>query len=178
MNRDLSKDGAAFIKHWEGCSLQMYLCSNGKATIGYGHRVYPDQLEAYRDGIDMNTALRLFRADIAHAIKLVDYCTQDLNISQAQFDMLVSFVFNVGETAFRQSTLLRELKQRHFGVISAQMRRWVHDDHGRSIKGLVNRRRAEGQIFDGKLSIEKFLNMGSNSAQFSDDYKKNMTTGK
>ncbi len=160
--RELSNDGIAFIKHWEGYRRQMYLCASGKATIGYGHRVTPMQLRAYQNGVDMPTALRILKGDLKHFVELIDYtCPKEL--TQAQFDMLVSFVFNVGSTAFLNSTLLKHLQAKHFDLASKELTRWVHDDHGRIIPGLVNRRKAEQRIFDGKISAAAFLQGGSGS---------------
>lgn len=161
MTRELSNDGAAFIKHWEGLRLYVYLDANGKATIGYGHLVTAEHLEAYRNGIDMPIAIRLFKNDIKYFVDIVNYASQNLELMSHQFDVIVSFAFNIGSTAFLRSTLLRDLQAKRFDLISKEMNRWVHGDHGVLIPGLVNRRRAEGRIFDNKLSMHSFLANGS-----------------
>lgn len=155
--RGLSTDGIAFIKRCEGLRLHVYLCANGKATIGYGHLVTPNELEAYKHGIDLPTAERLFKKDIAYFVGIINYCTKGISLTQPQFDMLVSFSFNVGSTNFLRSTLLKDIQARKLSEVSKEMARWVHGDNGKLIDGLVKRRSLEGKIFDGKLLIEVYL---------------------
>jgi lysozyme len=158
LSRELSVDGLAFIKHWEGYRGRLYHCPSGKLTIGYGHLVTPNQLSAYRDGIDMVTGERLLRQDIKYFVDIVNYTTRGIKLKQQQFDVLVSFAFNVGSTAFLNSTLLKDLQQGKFDRISKEMRRWVHDDNGKIIEGLLKRRTMEAKIFDG-LMIEIALGL-------------------
>jgi lysozyme len=63
-------------------------------------------------------------------------------LNQNQFDALVSFSFNVGDNAFRGSTLLKLLNQGQYDQVPAQLRRWVRDN-GHVVQGLINRREKE-----------------------------------
>jgi lysozyme len=63
-------------------------------------------------------------------------------LNQNQFDALVSFAFNVGDGAFRSSTLLRLLNQGQYDQVPAQLRRW-NMDNGHVVQGLINRRNKE-----------------------------------
>ena len=67
-------------------------------------------------------------------------------LAQHQFDALVSFVFNVGGGAFRESTLLRELNAGDYDAVPRELNRWVKAG-GRTLPGLVRRRGAEGVLF-------------------------------
>src|SRR2546427_12829717 len=74
----------------------------GFPTIGYGHKLKDG--EGY-DAIDEAQATSLLAADVRDAEDAVNSLVS-VDISQAQFDALVSFTFNVGAGALRRSTLL------------------------------------------------------------------------
>ena len=69
-------------------------------------------------------------------------------INQNQFDALVSFTYNVGCRAFRNSTLLRMLNQGYEPQAAAQFNRWTLGG-GKVLQGLVRRRAEERQMFLG-----------------------------
>ncbi len=64
----------------------------------------------------------------------------------AQFDALVSFAFNVGQTSFATSTLLKLLNHGDYASVPAQLGRFIFAG-GRRLPGLVARRAAEGRLF-------------------------------
>jgi lysozyme len=66
-----------------------------------------------------------------------------VGLSQAQFDALVSFAYNVGANAFLGSTLLRRLNAGEYRAVPAEMKRWTNG----GLPGLVRRRNAEGDLF-------------------------------
>lgn len=129
------------IKKWEGLRLQSYQDTGGVWTIGWGHTgtARPNQ------SISKAEAQRLFESDIAWAEKAVD-TRVTVPLNQNQFDALVSFVFNVGESQFKRSTLLRVLNQGDYQEAADQFLRWVYDN-GEFIQGLKNRRVHERQFF-------------------------------
>jgi len=69
-----------------------------------------------------------------------------VELTQNQFDMLVSFVFNVGEGQFKRSTLLRLLNQGDYEGAANELPKWKFDN-GKMIQGLLNRRLEEQKIF-------------------------------
>lgn len=66
---------------------------------------------------------------------------------QSEYDALVSFVYNIGVTAFRKSTMLRRLKALDYREASYEFGRWVFVNGVKS-KGLINRRAAERSLFN------------------------------
>ncbi len=67
-------------------------------------------------------------------------------MSQGQFDALVSFVFNVGAGNFVRSTLLRKLNAGDYDGAVAEFGCWVFA--GKTVlPGLVRRRAAERELF-------------------------------
>lgn len=69
--------------------------------------------------------------------------------TQGQWDALVSFAYNVGLQAFRDSTLLRLHKAGDYAGAGAQFGRWVKND-GKTLAGLVRRRAAEAAMYAGR----------------------------
>lgn len=69
---------------------------------------------------------------------------------QYQFDALVSLAFNIGEGAFRRSTLLKLLNRGDYKGASEQFLVWKNAG-GRPI--LLNRRKREKALFDGGVYV-------------------------
>jgi GH24 family phage-related lysozyme (muramidase) len=67
--------------------------------------------------------LSLLREDARSAARAVEDAVH-VPVSQAQFDALVSFVFNVGAGAFRSSALLRKLNAGDHRGAADELLRW------------------------------------------------------
>ena len=134
----VSDAGIERLKQREGVVLAMYLDSAGLPTIGVGHLLTKDELSSgkvrltgesvdWHGGLTEDQVGELLRQDLGRAEKVLD---QELvtapELTQAQYDALVSFVFNVGVQAFKDSTLLKRLKGGNTDAVPEQLRRWVH----------------------------------------------------
>lgn len=137
-----SSIGRKLIQSFEGYSSEAYLCSGGKWTIGYGHtaNVQPG------DTITRQQAEILLQEDIKWAEDTVN--AQNLDLSQAQFDALVSFVYNVGSGNFNASTLLKYLKQDTLPrtTLEKEWKKWKYANQ-QEVKGLARRRAAEWSLY-------------------------------
>lgn len=145
----MGQSGRDLIKKLEGYSNTIYDDSAGIPTIGWGHRVLPKEMGAFQNGITTQQAEDLLTQDMQYAVNAVNYYVT-VPITQTQFDALVSFVYNVGASAFANSTLLRKLNQKDYGTIPVEMKRWKYITvDGKKIvsKGLINRRENEAQLF-------------------------------
>ena len=136
-----SEKGLALVKAHEGLRLNAYLCPAKIWTIGYGHT------KNAKDGliITEQKATELLKSDL----KIAETCVnkQELQINQNQFDALVSFVFNVGCLAFKNSTLLCTIKNGCTQEeITKQFNRWVNGG-GRKLPGLIKRRKEESALY-------------------------------
>ena len=69
-----------------------------------------------------------------------------VQLSQSQFDALVSFCFNVGAPAFAGSTLVKYVNQKKFDEAAKEFAKWVKSNH-RINPGLINRREHERALF-------------------------------
>lgn len=95
----------------------------------------------YRKGLTEQQCWDLLDQDLEPAEKSVNEAVT-VPLNQNQFDALVSFAFNVGDGAFRSSTLLKLLNQGRYDDVPTQLRRWIRDN-GHVVQGLVNRREKE-----------------------------------
>jgi lysozyme len=143
----LSDAGLDALKQREGLVLVEYLDTAGKRTIGYGHLCAP--WESWPAGITAGEAAELLRGDVSTAESAVAAAVA-VPLEQDQFDALVSFVFNVGAGAFKNSTLLRLLNAGDYDGARAQMARWIYvtrDGAKQYDNGLANRRASEQNQF-------------------------------
>ena len=144
----LSQKGIDLIKKFEGIRLKSYFCAAGVLTIGFGH-TGTDVTENMQ--ITEEEAERLLWKDTESAQQTVSsFVTASIN--QNEYDALVSFVFNVGPTAFINSTLLKLLnKGADRSVVASEFSRWVKAGNDQPVPGLVRRREAEKALFLEKV---------------------------
>jgi lysozyme len=90
-------------------------------------------------------AERLLRSDLQWSREAVNGYVE-VPLSQEQYDALVSFVFNVGGSAFRRSTLLRKLNAYDYVGAADEFPRW-NKQKGKVLRGLTNRRMYERAKF-------------------------------
>jgi lysozyme len=143
-----STTGLELLKKLEGFRAKPYADSGGKMTVGYGHLIVPGDGVAIGDIIDPVKATELLSKDVKYAVDGVNNNVTS-SITQNQFDALVIFVYNVGVTAFKNSTLLKMLKAGDVAGASEQFLRW-DKVNGVSISGLHTRRVAEQTLFNTK----------------------------
>ncbi|MEX2716767.1 MAG: lysozyme [Candidatus Sigynarchaeota archaeon] len=146
----VSPKGVRFVAQFEGFSLNLRNDPAGNCEIGFGHLVHRGpcngtEPEEFKRGITKERALELLAQDLREAAAAVARLVK-VPLTQAQFDALVSFVFNVGPGNFSRSTLLKLLNQGDYASVPTQLNRYVFAD-GRKLAGLVRRRQAEGRLF-------------------------------
>lgn len=150
----MSSDGLARLEAREGVRPMMYRDSAGLPTIGIGHLLTKDELSSgkiylasgptdWHAGLTQAQITELLQADLSSAESVVTLALATIpRLPQQQFDTLVSFTFNVGGRAFRNSTLLKKLLAGEFSEVPAQLRRWVYSG-GQVDPILVKRRESE-----------------------------------
>lgn len=135
------------IKKFEGFKANSYLCPAGIPSIGYGSTMWTDGRRVrLGQTITMKDAEKLmayFFANILHFIPD--------NVNQNQMDALCSFIYNVGISNFRKSTLLRKVKENPDTLdIRDEFMKWtLARKNGQMIQlpGLVRRRKAEADLY-------------------------------
>ena len=144
----INEDGINLIIKWEGLRLKPYLCSAGVPTIGYGSTRYADgrKVKLNDAPISKEMALLLFEKTITIYEDAVDVYTRD-DINQNQFNALVSFAYNLGNQALKNSTLLKKVNYNpNDKNIALEFAKWVNAG-GKRIEGLVNRRNDEIKMY-------------------------------
>ena len=150
----LSQQGNDLIKSFEGLRLKAYQCAAGKWTIGWGHtgpevkRGLVWTRQQADDAFDRDTDR--FEACVSSALP-AHFDGPSANVLhplalRARFDALVSLAFNIGEQAFRDSTMLRLFLAGDTRAAVEQFTRW-NKANGKFNPGLLARRTKEMRIF-------------------------------
>ncbi len=145
----LSMAGINFVKSFEGFSSTPYKDSGGKLSIGYGHLIKPG--ENFDNGITEEQAQDLLIKDIAWAESAVNQCV-NIDLTQNEFDALVSFAYNLGGRTLLNSTLLEKLNAGDIAEAANEFLRWDHVA-GNVVAGLTRRRVAERKLFLGDSDV-------------------------
>lgn len=142
----ISDKGIALIKQFEGCKLTAYQDSVGVWTIGYGW-TKPVDGKPIRAGmtIKQETAERLLKTGLVSYENDVSRLLK-VDLTQGQFDALVSFTYNLGARSLSTSTLLRKLNAGDYAGASDEFLRW-NKAGGKVLNGLTRRREAERALF-------------------------------
>lgn len=138
----LGKYGLELIKSFEGCVLKVYLDAIGLPTIGYGHLIKPG--ESFTK-ITQKEAEDLLKSDAQIFVDGVNKLLE-VNVTQNQFDALVSIAFNIGLGNLKSSTLLRLINAGDYKGAADQFPRW-NKAGGKVLSGLTKRRNAERALF-------------------------------
>lgn len=142
----ISSSGVNKIKRYEQLKLKPYKDVGGKWTIGWGHLIKPDEdYLMHPGGITEAKAEQLIQQDLAYTESAINSYVK-VPINGNQYDALVSFVFNIGITAFKESTLLNLINQGKYSDAALQFGRWKYAG-GEIVQGLINRRIEEQQTF-------------------------------
>jgi GH24 family phage-related lysozyme (muramidase) len=142
---NVSDQGIELIKRFEGLELTAYPdpgTGGDPWTIGYGTtrgvtqgmRITEEEAEA-------------FLIDDLIAFERAVMTLIPLEMTQGEFDALVSFVYNVGPAALEESTLRRRLLagEPRCWVYQKELPRWNKGGNG-VLEGLVRRRQAEADL--------------------------------
>jgi lysozyme len=99
-----------FITKEEGFRNRAYKDSKGLLTIGVGHLIKTDEEYMLNTTLSDAEVKDLLKKDLKWCSEAVESSVK-VPLSQNQFDALYSLCFNIGETAFRKSTVVRKLNE-------------------------------------------------------------------
>ena len=148
-----SQKGIELVKRYEGFISHAYLCPAGVISIGWGHTgpdVTKDMVITEKEAeLLLNKDLKKFESKLNYSIEH-DHVT----LNQNQFDACISFIFNLGFSAFIFSTLYKKLKAGDYTGAADEFPRWVYitktvdgEKVKIRLKGLETRRKAERELF-------------------------------
>jgi lysozyme len=155
----VSDSAVEVIKHHEGKRNKPYSCPALLWTIGYGHVLYPEQaklkleerkaypLRPEHDKIWSDGGIdAILRSDLTRFESgVLRLCPGAIN-SQAHFDALVSFSFNVGLGSLQSSTLRMKYNRGEYEAAADEFTKW-NKSGGRILPGLTRRRLEEQALF-------------------------------
>lgn len=137
----MTQQGLDLIKKYEGLRLEAYKCPAGVWTIGYGHTkgVYKGM------SITKEEAEKLLQQDVSvFELQVINTVGK---LSDCKIDALVSFAYNVGIAAFRNSTLCRKVKANSDDpAIRNEFMKWIYAG-GKKLQGLERRRKEEAEMY-------------------------------
>jgi lysozyme len=156
MKRKLDSLGSLFLQQREGFSSIPYLCSAGIPTIGFGNTFYPDgrRVTMKDKPITRAYAIEIFTLIVAQFEKDVNSLVKSI-ITQNQFNVLVSFAYNVGSDidvdmiaeGLGDSTLLKLINANpNDPNIAKEFAKW-NKSNGKVSNGLISRRQLEAELY-------------------------------
>lgn len=150
----LSQQGLNLIANFEGVRLYAYEDPVGHCTTGIGHliheggctvRDYDRYGNVQHPKLTRAQAFELLQEDLRPRIAAVERLVR-VPMTPGILAACTSLLFNIGEGAFRDSTVLRELNKGNYKKAAAAFMLWVKAG-GVTWEGLVRRRRAERDMF-------------------------------
>ncbi|WP_343679599.1 lysozyme [Chryseobacterium arthrosphaerae] len=143
-----SQKGINLIISFEGFSAQPYLDSAGIPTIGYGNTYYPGgkKVTMKDPAITREKGVELFSAVLPTYEKIVNAKVK-IPLTQNQFDALVSHTYNTGGSDGLFSLINKKTGEE-------EIRNWFTKKYitagGKTLNGLIRRRKAEADLFFAK----------------------------
>ena len=138
----LSMAGAGAIVAHEGLRRVAYVDPVGVVTVCAGHTATAKLGQVKTE----EECKELLKQDVKHAEDDVKRLVK-VPLTQEQFDALTSFVFNVGESNFAKSTLLKKVNAFDCWGAGKEFMRWTNAG-GRELPGLVVRRKSEREQWE------------------------------
>ena len=138
----IAKSTLSFITKEEGLRNKAYKDSKGLWTIGVGHLIKPDEKHLLTATLTDEQVEELLQSDLRWCQDAVDNEVK-VPLTQNQYDALYSLCFNIGETNFRKSTVLRKINENDLKGAADAILMWNKPEV------LVNRRKRERALFLG-----------------------------
>jgi lysozyme len=114
-------------------------------SIGYGHQIQPNETQYLSSPINDAQAYELFQNDIFEIVDSINKAIK-VPVNKNQKLALLSLRYNIGESAFNNSTLLKLLNSRDYLGAAGRFAEWRISE-GKINQGLVNRRERERSLF-------------------------------
>ncbi len=122
------------------------------ATVGFGHLIKGSKWPEFRGrGVGLLEANTLFAEDLAPFELCVMGAIDDAyQLSENKFDALVFLAYNIGQGAFRRSSVVKMVNDQwaetSYDTLEDAWMAW-NRSQGRVMNGLINRRAAEWKIY-------------------------------
>jgi len=141
---EISKQGIDLIKSWESFRAEAYLCPAGVPTIGYGHTrtasIGQPVISILQAELMLRSDLTLFEVHLRQLLK-------DIELKQCQYDAVVSFCYNLGTGAFKNSNAYHAMKLNPNSKHIADSWITFRNAGGKYLRGLMLRRLDELTLY-------------------------------
>lgn len=141
----ISNNGITFIKREEGEKLTGYADTRGIPTVGVGHTGDVNgKPVTVGMKITAEQSSALLKGDLAWVEGTIKSYVKS-PLTQNQYDALCSFVFNIGATQFKGSTMLKLLNLANYKGAADEFPKWKKSGNDPDI--LLPRRQRERALF-------------------------------
>ena len=143
----LSSNGFKLLGELEGIVLKPYRDSVGIPTIGIGSTYYEDgtKVRMADKPITTERAIQLAKNVVKSFEAKVNKVIL-LPMTQNQFDSMVLLCYNIGESGFARSSVVRHFNTGNLQKAADSFLLW-NKAGGRVLRGLTNRRKKERELF-------------------------------
>lgn len=176
----MDAEGVNFIARYEGYVGKPYNDAVGYATVGYGHliglrRVTVNDIARFENWTQADYK-RLLAQDCAKFEQAVRSAIH-VQLTQGQFNALVSLAFNCGPGAV-QGSIARLANSGRLSDVPGVMRQYVNA-RGVRLQGLINRREAEIRMFRhaSPVAVDPLAHLTSTERRWCREYDRLKRTG-
>jgi lysozyme len=138
----ITKSTLDFITKEEGARNKAYKDSKGLWTIGVGHLIKADEQHLITATLTDEQVEDLLKSDLKWCSEAVESSVR-VPLKQHQFDALYSLCFNIGGTAFKNSTVVKKINENDLKGAADAILMWNKP------AVLINRRNREKTLFLG-----------------------------
>ena len=136
----IAESTLSYITKEEGFKNKAYKDSKGLLTIGVGHLIKADEEHLKTATLTDQEVKDLLKSDLKWCSEAVENAVK-VPLTQAQYDALYSLCFNIGETNFKKSTVVRKLNEGDYQAAADAILMWNKP------AVLENRRKRERTLF-------------------------------
>jgi len=140
----IAKSTLDFITKEEGARNKAYKDTKGLWTIGVGHLIKDDEKNLINATLTNDQVEDLLRKDLKWCSEAVEGSVK-VPLAQNQFDALYSLCFNIGATAFKNSTVVKKINSNDVQGAADAILMWNKP------AVLENRRKRERELFLAKI---------------------------
>jgi len=140
----IAKSTLSFITSEEGVRYKAYKDSKGLWTIGVGHLIKSNEPHLMNATLTQEEVDKLLESDLKWCDEAVASSVR-VPLTQPQYDALYSLCFNIGETQFKKSTVVKRLNANDYTGAADAILMWNKP------AVLEKRRKRERALFLGAI---------------------------
>ena len=136
----IAESTLAFIEKEEGAKNKAYKDTKGLWTIGVGHLIKDSEKDLINATLTDDQVKELLKSDLKWCSEAVESSVK-VPLTQKQFDALYSLCFNIGASAFKNSTVVKRINAGDLKGAADAIEMWNKP------AVLINRRKREKAMF-------------------------------